>query len=229
MYAKARPPRLNRVSIRATPCEHCAVSEWSLAWSRVARVGHGIYYVVMTCCFVMAVAIGVAAWMDRDLPTQWGTFTEESTHCDPFYDRYGTCTSTGTWVSDDGKSTLHQVSLDGDVARHGTVRASYKPGGAMESNDVVHKATRTHPDLWLPWVLAAVIAASTMVGRRRWRGRGAKQTTEANHREIARSPHHAVYGEASASVADSVRRCGSTDLPQCANMPTGEQETRAIS
>jgi hypothetical protein len=68
-------------------CEHFAVSKWSRAWSLVARVGHGVFYAVMTCCFVMAVAIGVASWMDRDLPTHSGTFTEQSTHCDPVYSR----------------------------------------------------------------------------------------------------------------------------------------------
>jgi hypothetical protein len=156
------------------------VSKWTRAWSHVARVGHGLFYAVMTCCFVMAVAIGVASWMDRDLPTHWGTFTEQSTRCDPVYSRHRTCTSTGTWASDDGKTTLHKVTLDGSVGSRGTVRASYKPGGAMGANDVVHEATRTHPEFWLPWVVAAMIVAFTVGARRQWRGRGEEETAEAD-------------------------------------------------
>ena len=157
------------------------MSQWGQVWSRVTRVGHGVFYVVMTCCFVMAVAIGVAAWMDRELPAQRGTFTEHSTHCDPVYERYRTCTSTGAWVSDDGKTTLHNVDFDGGAVKHGgSVRASYKPGGAMQSNDVVHKATRSHPDLWLPWVLAVVTVACTVRARRGWRQRGEERTPEAD-------------------------------------------------
>lgn len=139
-----------------------------------------MFYAVMTGLFIFAVAIGVASWMDRDLPTYTGTFTEQSTQCDSVFSRSRACTSTGTWVSDDGRTTLHNVTLDGSVAPHGTVRATYKPGGAMKTNDVVHKATRTHPELWLPWVLAAVILAFIAGARRQWRGRGQEDAAEAD-------------------------------------------------
>lgn len=151
------------------------MSKWTRARSLVARVGHGVFYAAMTCLFAMAVAIGVATWKDRDLPTYSGTFTEKSTHCDSAYGARKACTSTGTWVSDDGKTTLHNVTLDGSVASHGTVRATYKPGGAMGANDVVHEPTRTHPELWLPWALAAVIVAFIAGARSRWRGRGEEE------------------------------------------------------
>lgn len=133
----------------------------------------------MVCLLLMSIAIGVASWMDRDLPTSWGTFTEQATRCDPGYSRRSDCTSIGTWVSDDGKTTLHEVRLDGGVASHATTRAAYKPGGAMGANDVVHRATRTHPDLWLPWVLSAVIAGCILLARREWHKRGATPTNSA--------------------------------------------------
>ncbi len=165
---------------RATPCEHCAVSRWSRTRSRLTRVKHGVFYVVMACGLATTVGTGVASWMDRDLPTHWGTFTEQSTSCDPVFSRRRACISTGTWVSDDRKITLHKVTLDGTVPRHGTVRASYKPGGAMGANNVVHVANRTRPELWLPWAFAAVVIVFTVSVRRKWRTRAETQDAGAD-------------------------------------------------
>jgi hypothetical protein len=117
-----------------------------------------------------SIVIGVVEILDRDRPTYWGTFTEKSTVCGP--GPRGSCTQTGTWVSDDGTIVKVGVILDGSVEPGRSVAASYKPGGAMgdDENNVVHTAFWSKGGLWVPWVLALTFGAVIWDRHRRWRG-----------------------------------------------------------
>lgn len=129
----------------------------------------------MVLTFLGGIAIGVATWHHRGEARDYGTFTEQTTVCDPAWVRRGGCESTGTWVSDDGRTTLRDVGLDGDVERGESVRAWRQAGGASGGDDVVHRPTRTHPELWLPWALAAFAVMSGVGARRRWRQEDARR------------------------------------------------------
>lgn len=99
------------------------------------------------------VAIGVAEFLDRDLPTQWGTFTEQSRECQNG-PRYSSCTIHGQWLSHDGRVVKADVVLDGDTDEDGTARAAYRPGGAMDVDDIVHTERWVNAGLWMPWLMA---------------------------------------------------------------------------
>lgn len=140
----------------------------------------------MALAFVGGIAIGAASWHDRGESREYGAFTEQRTTCDAAWVRRGGCESTGLWVSDDGGTTLHDVALDGDVDRGATVRAWRRTGGAMGDDDIVHRPTRTHPELWLPWALAMFAAGSASGARRRWRREDARRSESVLQAEAGR-------------------------------------------
>ena len=73
-------------------------------------VGRVLKVVAASLWVVFIVAIGVAEFLDRDLPTQWGTFTEQSRECQNG-PRYSGCTVRGRWVSHDGRIVKADVVL----------------------------------------------------------------------------------------------------------------------
>ena len=145
-------------------------TRWGHAWTALRATGHALFFVVMVGVFVAFVVMGVIGFVGRDRPVHWGTFTETSTVCDR--GSRAPCTQTGRWVSDDGSIVKDGVTLDGSVARGGTVRASYQPGGPMrdDANNVVHTGTWSSAGLWFPWVAALGTAFVTWRQHRRWHG-----------------------------------------------------------
>jgi hypothetical protein len=130
---------------------------------------HGLFYLVMAVICWAFVSQGVAEFRDRNRPVVWGTFTESSTTCESR--RWGqSCFHTGRWVSDDGGIVKTGISLDGFVARGGSVRAGYKAGGASndDENNIVHTAPYSGPQYWLNWAIGAVVAGFAVYKRHRW-------------------------------------------------------------
>lgn len=125
----------------------------------------------MAVVAVVMLAIGIVSVVERDRPTYWGTFTEQQTDCPRFPGRFGTCTYTGRWVSDDGTRVLENVKLDGDVGPGESVRAAYQPGGLMgdDENNIVHTEAWLGAGIWLPFVAVGVIALVTWLQHREWR------------------------------------------------------------
>lgn len=149
-------------------CDSRSVSKWSRVWRGLQVTGHALFYVLMGLCLLAVLFVGVANLVDRDRPTYWGTFTEQSTSCDP--GPRGGCTATGIWTSDDGKIIKRNILLDGSVERGQSVRASYQPGGAFgdDTNNIVHTAIWSKAGLWMPWLIVITIAALTWHRRRQW-------------------------------------------------------------
>jgi hypothetical protein len=112
--------------------------------------------------------MGVGTALQPGSQTYWGTFTEHS--CAPA--RFG-CHSVGTWVSDDESITRTSIALDGKPNADGTVSASYTPTGFNNDldNNIVHTQFGTSARLWLPWTLAALMAAIVAVQSLLWRRR----------------------------------------------------------
>jgi hypothetical protein len=108
-------------------CHSQPVSKWTPIWRGLQVAGHALFYLVMGLCLLAVLVLGVANLADRDRPKYWGTFTEQSTSCDP--GPRGGCTATGIWTSDDGRIVRRDVLLDGSVEPGRSVRASYQPGG----------------------------------------------------------------------------------------------------
>ncbi len=151
----------------------------------VSFVGHALFFIVMIGVLVLWLFVGVAAVVDHDRPKYWGTFTETSVSCDP--GPRGGCTSSGRWLSDDGTIVLDDVALDGVPEPHGTVRASYRPGGLLgdDENHIVHTAEWTNADLWMPWLGMALTGGATWRYYRKWYPKGLK------HGLRAYQPRHA--------------------------------------
>jgi hypothetical protein len=144
------------------------VSKWTPIWRGLQVAGHALFYLVMGLCLLAVLVLGVANLADRDRPKYWGTFTEQSTSCDP--GPRGGCTATGIWTSDDGRIVRRDVLLDGSVEPGRSVRASYQPGGAFgdDTNNIVHTAMWSNAGLWMPWLFLATFGAVTWRQRRKW-------------------------------------------------------------
>ena len=132
------------------------------------RVGHAIFYLIMTACAVLMAITGVESALDaaEGQPVLWGTFTV--TDGEP--DRRG-CRSVGVWLRDDGSLDKEQIYLDGSPDGDGTARASFQPSGRRsdEHNSIVHADTWSGAGIWMPWVGVGITTAVTIDYARRWR------------------------------------------------------------
>lgn len=115
----------------------------------VVAAGRGAVYLVWLALAVVCVPIGVAAAHDADEPRTWGTFTEEHRE----WAGRGGDHVTGRWTSDDGRTVLEDVDLDGFVTEDGTVRAYVRPTSVLGGDDIVHDGTS---DGFAPLVAPAV-------------------------------------------------------------------------
>lgn len=141
---------------------------WGRVWNGLRATGHALFYGIVGAVCIAFVVMGVIAAVGHDRPTHWGTFTEESTTCVP--GPRGSCTHTGSWVSDDKTIVKDGITLDGSVEKGRSVRASYQPGGPMgdDENNIVHTAAWTGAGLWFPWVAAVLSVAAIWYQYRRW-------------------------------------------------------------
>lgn len=103
----------------------------------VMSAGRGVVYLVMAVALLLSLGLGVANSIDNTAPIVWGTYTEE--RCEKQLRR--SCSSIGTWVSDDGQIVRVDVRLDGSPGPDGTVRAGYRPDGILSAQRVVHVET----------------------------------------------------------------------------------------
>lgn len=158
---------------------------WGRVWNGLRTTGHTLFYLVMGAVCASFIVMGVIGVVGRDRPTYWGTFTEESTICDP--GPRGSCTFTGRWVSEDGSIVKDDVTLDGIVEEGQSVRASYQPGGPMgdDENNIVHTPFWSSAGLWFPWLAAVLCVVAIWYYRRQWQHDAAHRRFRARHDDEA--------------------------------------------
>jgi len=126
---------------------------------RVVAAGRCVVYLVWLALALVCVPLGVAAVHDEGEPRTWGTFTEEHRE----WGGRGGDHVTGRWTSDDGRTVLEDVDLDGSVTEDGTVRAYVRPTSLLGGDEVAHDGTS---DGFAPLMAPAlgVVALGGLVG-----------------------------------------------------------------
>ena len=99
---------------------------------RLRRWGQLAAYVALLLLAVFFVCIGVAAGHDRGEPRVWGVFVEESREVGG----RGGDHVLGRWVSDDGRLTLEDVTLNGTTDPSGRAAAYAQPSAYLGSDTV---------------------------------------------------------------------------------------------
>ncbi len=151
-------------------------------WDGLRSTSHGLFYAIMGALVVAFFIMGVIAAVGHDRTTYWGTFTEQSTQCDP--GPRGACTIMGRWVSEDQSIVKEHIQLDGNADKGESVRASYQPGGPMgdDANNIVHTPFFSGAGLWFPWVGAALCVAAIWHYRRTWQRDARSREWRGRHR-----------------------------------------------
>ncbi|MEV7756411.1 hypothetical protein AB0O16_01635 [Microbacterium sp. NPDC089180] len=149
----------------------------------------------------------IATVIDLGQPRMWGTFTQTDCEQRP----RGGCRPIGMWVSDDGRTILHDVFLDGWPGDGGITRASYQPT-ALLGTDVVHVPTLSGIGPWviggflLWWVGYVLVKAAAwgdltvprswvLPGRRRPRGPAGVSPRRAYREALAERSREGHTGE----------------------------------
>ncbi|MEY2847509.1 MAG: hypothetical protein RI885_174 [Actinomycetota bacterium] len=122
--------------------------------------------VVLIMAGLVLTAIG---WIDSHEPIQSGTFTAQDCQPRP----RGGCIYVGRWVRDDGRVTIEDVRLDGDIGADGTTIASYRPAGIINDRDnrIVHSGSWVEGARWVPLMISAIAAVPLAFEMNEYRSR----------------------------------------------------------